>query len=498
MTMDTITKPILLSGSSVSPLEVYYAADAALTGWNEKCFDYLKRFEETVCRTLGVKYAIATPSCTAALHLALLTIGVGPGDEVILPDSTWVASANPVAYTGATPVFVDVCEDDWTIDPEAVRRAVTPKTKAIIPVHLYGHPCKMDEINAIARKFGLYVIEDAAESMGSLYHGIHTGALGDMGCFSFHGSKTVVMGEGGVFTTNNEQLYARAKFLGDQAKHPTIRFYNEEVGYKFRLSNLQAAFGLGQMERLEEIVAKKRHVFRWYQEELKDIEGLTLNPELPDIRNNFWMVTPVLGERFSLDAARVLSEMEKRAVSPRPFFYPCTDLPIYKACRRSPTPVAHRLHERAFNLPSGAELTREEVKYVSTHLRQILTGSEEAQPITGWLARREKFMRIKDSFVGVNFINPNFKTMDCEIATADLKVLTAQLLEELHTKCGFHRLLIRQTVQAGEECTQLLHLGFVERQRIPMVLAGGKLIPLLLQPFTDAQAYEALLLKVFP
>ena len=209
--LDVLSKPILVSGSSVSPLEVWYAADAALTGWNEKCFDYLKRFEEAVCKTLGVKYAIATPSCTAALHLALLTIGVGPGDEVILPDSTWVASANPVAYTGATPVFVDVCEDDWTMDPEAVRRAVTPKTKAIIPVHLYGHPCKMDEINAIAREFSIYVIEDAAESMGSLYHGRHTGALGDMGCFSFHGSKTVVMGEGGVFTTNDERLYARGK-----------------------------------------------------------------------------------------------------------------------------------------------------------------------------------------------------------------------------------------------------------------------------------------------
>lgn len=495
--LDVLSKPVLVSGSSVSPLEVYYAADAALTGWNEKCFDYLKRFEETVCRTLGVKYAIATPSCTAALHLALLTIGVGPGDEVILPDSTWVASANPVTYTGATPVFVDVCEDDWTIDPEAVRRAVTPKTKAIIPVHLYGHPCKMDEINAIAKEFGLYVIEDAAESMGSLYHGIHTGALGDIGCFSFHGSKTVVMGEGGVFTTNNEQFYDRAKFLGDQAKHPTIRFYNEEVGYKFRLSNLQAAFGLGQMERLEEIVAKKRQVFRWYQEELKDIEGLTLNPELPGIRNNFWMVTPVLGERFSLDAARVLSEMEKRAVSPRPFFYPCTDLPIYKDCRRSPTPVAHRLHERAFNLPSGAELTWEEVKYVSTHLRQILTGSEETGSITGWLARREHFLRLKDSFAGVEFINPDFRNMDCEIKTENADQFTEKLLNDIHEKCGFRRLLIRQILPLGEECIGLAQLGFVEHQRVPMTQTGGKWIPLLFRPNAAAQAYEAVLSKTF-
>lgn len=496
--LDILSKPILVSGSSVSPLEVCYSADAALTGWNEKCFNYLKRFEACVCETLGVKYAIATPSCTAALHLALLTIGVGPGDEVILPDSTWVASANPVAYMGATPVFVDVCEDDWTIDPEAVRRAITQRTKAIIPVHLYGHPCKMDEINAIARESGIYVIEDAAESMGSLYHGIHTGALGDMGCFSFHGSKTVVMGEGGVFTTNNEELYARAKFLGDQAKHPTIRFYNEEVGYKFRLSNLQAAFGLGQMERLEEIVAKKRQVFRWYQEELEGIKDLTLNPELSGIRNNFWMVTPVLGKVFSIDAAQVLSELEKRAISSRPFFYPCTDLPIYQSCRRDPTPMAHRLHERAFNLPSGAEMTREEVQYICAHLRQVLTGRGEANPIAGWLARREEFLRIKDSFPGVRFADPDFKTMDCEIVMEDVNQLTEKLLEEIHKKCGFRRLFIRQILGPGENCTRLVQLGFVEYQRIPMTQIRGEWIPLLLQPYADAQVDEAVFTKTFP
>ncbi len=496
--METIAKPILLSGSSVSPLEVFYAADAALIGWNENCFDYLKRFEEAVCRTLGVKYAIATPSCTAALHLALLTIGVGPGDEVILPDSTWVASANPVAYTGATPVFVDVCEDDWTIDPEAVRRAVTPKTKAVIPVHLYGHPCKMDEINAIAREFGLYVIEDAAESMGSLYHGRHTGALGDMGCFSFHGSKTVVMGEGGVFTTNDERLYARAKFLGDQAKHPTIRFYNEEVGYKFRLSNLQAAFGLGQMERLEEIVAKKRQVFHWYQEELEGVGGLTLNPELPGIRNNFWMVTPVLGPEIPMDAAQVLSQMEQRAVSPRPFFYPCTDLPIYQSCRREPTPVAHRLHERAFNLPSGAEMAREEVRYVCAHLRQILTGEEGTNPVTGWLARRENFLRAKGSFPGVEFANPDFKTMDCEIVAEDAGQLTGELLDGIHKKCGFRCLFVRQILQPDGDCGGLRRLGFAEQQRTPLTQVGGTWIPLLLQPYREPQAYEVVFSKTFP
>ena len=493
--MDIISEPILLSGSSVGPLEVSYAADAAQTGWNEKCFDYLKRFEETVCRTLGVKYAVATPSCTSALHLALLTIGVGPGDEVILPDSTWVASVNPVAYTGATPVFVDICIDDWTIDPTAVRQAITPKTKAIIPVHLYGHPCKMDEVNAIAREFGLYVIEDAAESMGSLYYGKYTGNLGHIGCFSFHGSKAVVMGEGGVFTTNDEKIYSRARFLGDQAKHPTIRFYNEEIGYKFRLSNLQAAFGLGQMERLDEIIAKKRQVFRWYQEELRDIEGVTLNPELPGIQSNFWMVTPVLSEDRTMDAAQVLAELEKRAVNVRPFFYPCTELPIYRHCRREPTPVAHWLHERAFNLPSGAEMTREEVHYVAAQLRDILEPGTASAPIAGWLERRERFLCKCGEFPHVSFQNPDFKAMDCEIVPEAPELITAELLETIHHELGFRRLFLRSS---KDEEDGLSALGFTVHQKIPMIQTEkyGPL-PLYRQPYAAVSFYETIFVKTF-
>lgn len=496
--MDIISKPILVSGSSVSPLEVQYAADAAQTGWNEKCFDYLKRFEAAVCEQLGVRYAIATPSCTAALHLALLTIGVKAGDEVILPDSTWVATANAVAYTGATPVFVDVCRDDWTIDPDAVKRAITPRAKAILPVHLYGHPCKMDELNAIAREHGIPVIEDAAESMGSLYHGTHTGALGDMACFSFHGSKTVVMGEGGVFTTNDERLYARAKFLGDQAKHPTRRFFNEEIGYKFRLSNIQAAFGLGQMERLEEIVAKKRRIFQWYREELAGIEGLELNPELPGIRNNYWMVTPVLNACWEGGAKRLLAELEKRAISVRPFFYPCTELPVYAHCRREATPVAHELHECGLNLPCGAELSREEVHYICAHLRNILTGEEDGRPITGWLARREQFVQAKENFPDVEFLNPDFRTMDWEIRLPEGKEPTAGLLEAIHRDLGFRRIFLRRVLRKEESGGLLMELGFTEHQRIPYVDAEGHgQIELFRQPYRDVCAYEAIYVKTF-
>ena len=494
--METLSKPILVSGSSVGPLEVHYTADAAQTGWNEKCFDYIKRFEKTVCEALGVRYAVATPSCTTALQLSLLTIGVKAGDEVILPDSTWVATANAVSYTGATPVFVDVCEDDWTMDPDAVERAITTKTKAIIPVHLYGHPCKMDRINAIAKARGLYVIEDAAQSMGSLYHGRHAGSLGDMACFSFHGSKIVVMGEGGVFTTNDEKLYDRAKFLADVAKHPTKRFFNDEIGYKFRLSNLQAAFGTAQMERLEEIVAKKRQVFQWYQEELDGIEGLTLNPELPGIRNNYWMVTPVLDERWGHDAEWLLAELGKCAISGRPFFYRITDFPMYQKFRREPTPVAQQLHERGLNLPCGAELTREEIRYVCAHLRSILTGEQCPHPITGWLARREHFFKEKHAFSDIEFIAPDFYTMDCEISLKETGELTPELLDSVHEKLGFRRLFIRTR---DTDNVRLNRLGFVEHQRIPMVQEAGSAEPLELfrQPYADIHTYEIIFVRVF-
>lgn len=496
--LDVISKPILVSGSSVGPLEVGYTADAAQTGWNDKCFDYLKRFEAAVCKILGVKYAIATPSCTAALHLALLTLDIKAGDEVILPDSTWVATANAVAYTGATPVFVDVCEDDWTIDPQAVKRAITPRTKAIIPVHLYGHPCKMDELNTIAKEYGVRVIEDAAESMGSLYHGKHTGALGDMACFSFHGSKTVVMGEGGVFTTNDEQLYARARFLGDQAKHPTRRFYNEEVGYKFRLSNMQAAFGLAQMERLEEIVAKKRQIFQWYREELAGVRELTLNPELPGVRNNYWMVTPVVDAGWNGGAEKLLTELETRAISVRPFFYPCTELPIYAKYRREPTPVAHALHDQGLNLPCGAELSREEVHYICAHLRNILTGEEDKQPVTGWLARREQFLKARADFPTVDFLDPDFRTMDCEIHLQEGEEPTAELLEAIHRKLGFRRIFLRRMFQGGEGAPLLPELGFVEHQKIPYIDTGehGRM-ELFRQPYADVDRYEVIFMKPF-
>lgn len=365
-------KRILVSGPSVTELEVSYVTDAARNGWNEHCFDYINRFEEYVKKYLGVSYVLSTSSCTGALHLAFMALGLEPGDEVIVPESTWIATINAIHYTGAVPIFVDVDPLSWTIDPDKIEEAITSKTKVICPVHLYGHTANMKRILEIAKKHGIYVVEDAAQSMGGEQNSKKSGTFGDAGCFSFHGSKSIVMGEGGVLATNNRALYEKAKYLGDQSKHPTIRFFNADFGYKYKLSNLQAAFGLGQMERVDEIIAYKRQIFSWYRDGLKNIPDIQLNAELFGTKNTYWMVTIVLGDSYNMSGSDLSSALSKMNIDTRPFFYPLSTFPMLKQYKRFETPVAHWLSQKAINLPSGATLTYEEVKYVCKRLAYIL------------------------------------------------------------------------------------------------------------------------------
>lgn len=365
-------KRILVSGPSVTELEVSYVTDAARNGWNEHCFDYINRFEECVKNYLGVSYVLSTSSCTGALHLAFLALGLGPGDEVIVPESTWIATINAIHYTGAVPVFVDIDPLSWTIDPEKIEEAITDKTKVICPVHLYGHTANIEPILEIANKYGIRVVEDAAQSMGGEQKGKKSGTFGDAGCFSFHGSKSIVMGEGGVLATNNKALFEKAKYLGDQSKHPTIRFYNADFGYKYKLSNLQAAFGLGQMERVDEIIALKRQIFAWYQEELKNVPDIQLNAELFDTKNTYWMVTIVLGDRYNMSGSELSSALSEMNIDTRPFFYPLSTFPMLKQYKRFETPVAQWLSQRAINLPSGAGLSHEEIICICKKIAYIL------------------------------------------------------------------------------------------------------------------------------
>ena len=245
------TRKIPYTKPSITDLEVQYATDAAANGWGEHCYDYIVRFEEAFKAHLGVKYAIATSSCTGALHMGMHALGIGPGDEVIMADTNWIATAAPIVHLGATPVFVDILPDSWCLDPEQVEAAITPKTKAIVAVHLYGNLCEMDALLAIGKRHGIPVIEDAAEAVGSVYHGKRAGSMGRFGAFSFHGTKTITTGEGGMFVTNDAELYEQVLTLSNhgRAREQSKQFWPDMVGFKYKMSNIQAAFGCAQYGR---------------------------------------------------------------------------------------------------------------------------------------------------------------------------------------------------------------------------------------------------------
>ncbi len=358
MTKIYYTKP------SITNLEINYIADAAANGWGEKCYDYIYRLEDLFKNHLGVKYAIATSSCTGAMHMGLAAIGVKPGDEVILADINWIASAAPISYLGAKPVFIDVLPDSWCIDPEKAEAAITPNTKAIIAVHLYGNLCEMDALQALGRRHGIPVIEDAAEAIGSIYHGRRAGSMGAFGVFSFHGTKTVTTGEGGMFVTNDHALYERVCTLSNhgRARGQVKQFWPDMIGFKYKMSNLQAALGCAQMERIDELVAKKRYIFEQYQKSFANIEGITMNPEAEDTVNGYWMPTLVFDRPFDFNRELLLHKFKQRDIDGRVFFYPLSSLPIFT--NKYENSVSYHIYAKAINLPSYHDLTNEDIDRV--------------------------------------------------------------------------------------------------------------------------------------
>jgi perosamine synthetase len=372
---------IPVSGPSITQKEIDYVTDAVTNAWYGNANIYHDKFEKLFANYLDLKYAIALPSCTSAIHLSLLALDISAGDEVIVPDVTWIASAAPINYVGATPVFADIDPQTWCISAESLESYITPKTKAIIPVNLYGGMPNMDEILAIAKKYNLAVIEDAAESIGSEYHGRKSGSFGDTGVFSFHGSKTLTTGEGGMLVTDREDIYQRVLFLRDHGRKPGDKlFYNTEVGYKYKMSSMQAALGLAQLERIEELIDRKRRIFSWYQAELDFIPGLILNYEPPNTKNTYWMVTAIIDPKLGIDKHRLMDEMRKEKIDTRPFFYPLSSLPAYE--HLSSAKLAHdrnrysyQISEYGINLPSGMDITAEKVNYISQTLISLLTQS---------------------------------------------------------------------------------------------------------------------------
>lgn len=349
---------------SIGQLEVEYASDAVRNGWGDRCYEYIVRFEDMFKKHLGVKYAIATSSCTGALHMGMAALGIGPGDEVIMADTNWIASAAPIVHLGAKPVFVDILPDSWCLDPDKVEAAITPKTKAILAVHIYGNLCDMDRLLAIGAKNGIPVIEDAAEAIGSQYQGERAGSMGAFGTFSFHGTKTMTTGEGGMFVTNDAELYETVLTLSNhgRARGQTKQFWPDMVGFKYKISNVQAAIGCAQVERLDELIARKRAILASYKERLGHLSGIVMNPEPQGTVNGAWMPTVVFDECVGITRDVLQEAFLAANVDARVFFWPLSSLPMFDSCAENRN--AWSFPNRAINLPSFHDISNESIDRV--------------------------------------------------------------------------------------------------------------------------------------
>ncbi|MEI6513507.1 MAG: DegT/DnrJ/EryC1/StrS family aminotransferase [bacterium] len=341
-------------------MEVAYATDAARNGWGDRCYQYIMHFEEAFKDHLGVKHAIATSSCTGALHMGLAALGIGSGDEVIMADINWIATAAPIVHLGAKPVFVDILPDSWCIDPKLAEAAITSRTKAIIAVHLYGNLCDMSSLLAIGCKHSISIIEDAAEAIGSVYHGKRAGSIAKFGAFSFHGTKPITTGEGGMFVTNDPNMYEDVLTLSNhgRTRGQAKQFWPEVVGFKYKMSNIQAAIGCAQMERIEELVARKREILNYYRRHLESLQGVKMNPEPRGTVNGSWMPTVVFDEGTGVTRERLQIAFAKDNIDARVFFWPLSGLPMFNA--QTQNLVSRSISGRAMNLPSYHDISKVE------------------------------------------------------------------------------------------------------------------------------------------
>jgi perosamine synthetase len=375
---------IPISGPSITQKEIDYVTDAVSRCWYGDANLYHRKFQEAFATYMGSTYAMALPSCTSAIHLALAALGVGPGDEVVVPECTWIASAAPISYLGATPVFADVEEDTWCLSASSLRDRLTARTKAVISVDLYGSVPDYDALLEVCSVGRVALVEDAAEAIGSEYRGRRAGGFGAVGVFSFHGSKTLTTGEGGMLVTSRADLFERATVLQDHGRRPGDRlFFNAEVAFKYKMSSMQAALGLAQLERIDELVARKREIFSWYADELAGLNGVRLNHEPPRTKNSYWMVTVVLDETYDLPKVQLLERLSSEGIDARPFFFPLSSIPAYASLGgadtwRSRNPVSYRLSAQSVNLPSALNLTRPDVHRVCEALKQCLATSRRA------------------------------------------------------------------------------------------------------------------------
>ena len=354
--------------------EEKHVLECLRSGWISSLGREVDEFEEKFARKVGAKYGVAVTSGTAALHLALYTLGIGEKDEVIIPTFTMIATANAVRYCGAKPVLIDSEPYTWNIDVEKIEEKITSRTRAIMPIHTYGHPCDMDKILEIAQKYDLWVIEDAAEAHGAEYKGKKAGSIGDCACFSFYANKIVTTGEGGIVTTNNREIYERARNLRGHAFSEERHFWHRLLGFNYRMTNLQAAIGLGQLEKFEELVGKRIENAQLYSSLLKDIKGLELPPETPGIKNVFWMYGIRVKKDFGVSRDELREKLAKKGIETRTFFIPIHLQPIYwKEYLEEEFPVAEMLCKEGLYLPSSSGLSKEEIYFIVECIRKIAT-----------------------------------------------------------------------------------------------------------------------------
>lgn len=348
-----------------------YVKDCFDTNWISSVGKYVNTFEDKFAEYVGSKAAVVTMNGTAAIELALRTLKIGEGDEVIVSSLTFISPVNTIKYVGAEPVFVDVCRDTYVMDVDKIEELITSKTKAIIPVDIYGHPVEMDKLMKIAKKYNLYVIEDATEALGSEYNGKKTGTIGDIGCFSFNGNKLITTGAGGMLVTDNEEWGERAKYLSTQTKTTLENgsFYHDEVGYNFRMPNVLAAMGVAQLEEIEEYLKAKIKHAKLYNDILKDVKGITTPVEKENAKNCYWLYSILVEDDYKMTRDEVIIKLKENDIQCRSFFYPVHVMLPYKNCKHGDMSVTNEISGKGINLPSSVDLSEGEIRKVCDILK---------------------------------------------------------------------------------------------------------------------------------
>ena len=351
--------------------ELENVKDAVASGWVSSKGPFIEEFEIEFSKYIGAEHGIAASNGTVALHLALTALGIGPGHEVLVPSLTFIAAANAVTYTGARPVFVESHPEYWCMDPEAVKKSITDKTKAVLLVHLYGHPCDLDPILEVARERKLLIIEDCAEAHGAEYNGKRVGSFADVSCFSFYGNKIITTGEGGMCLTNSRGLAEKMRILRDHGMNPTRRYWHDVIGFNYRMTNLQAALGVAQLKKIDRLVERKREIAKNYRELLAQAADIVQPPEMHWAKNVYWFYSVLLNPKVR---DSVMTHLDQEGIETRPFFYPIHTLPPYRHGLK--LPVAEELSARGLNLPSGPKILDDEIQYVASALKTALKMSK--------------------------------------------------------------------------------------------------------------------------